>query len=71
MADSQRLTKTQADVLACLEMNVSNARTKGLREFAEKQLADYKTSLQRSHARKKSAPPSFEKFLKHLETDHP
>jgi hypothetical protein len=57
-------------ILACMEANVASAKTKAMRAFAEKQLADFKDHLDRTKKAKPQLPPSISKFLDLLETQN-
>jgi hypothetical protein len=56
-------TRQQTTILTCLRLNVENARNKGLREFAQRQLDDYEKRLSQAARKKPEPPPAFLRFL--------
>lgn len=50
-------------------MNIENARTKGLRDFAVNQLTEYQASLKKRNRPKPQAPSAFDAFLNKLESE--
>lgn len=60
---------TSETILNCLQMNVENAKTKGLRDFAATQLTEYQTSLKKRSRPKPRAPSAFNTFLAKVESE--
>ena len=58
-------------ILACLEANVANAKTKPLRAFAEEQLRNFKETLSKAKKPKPKMPASIARFLESFDSDEP
>lgn len=60
---------TSEIIISCLNINIANAKNKGLREFAVNQLAEYQASLKKRNRPKPQAPLAFANFLNKLESE--
>ena len=66
----QRKKVSYTDViLSCLEANVANAKTKAMRAFAEKQLLNFRETLNKAKKPKPEMPTAISRFLDALDSE--
>lgn len=61
---------TEQTILACLTANLNAANTQGMRQFCEKQIADFHASMARWKARERKYENPMSRFVDALENTH-